>query len=91
MSDLISRKDVLHELGWCDYGLKDWQKWKLKMMVRDIPSAEPERKTGKWIHEGWEASYLRCSACGYRDYTEEHNKFCPNCGADMRCRAESEG
>lgn len=46
MSDLISRKDVLHELDWCDYGLKDWQKWKLKAMVRDIPSAEPERR---WI------------------------------------------
>lgn len=47
-------------------------------------TAQPERKTGKWIREGWEAVYLRCSACGYRDYTEEHNNFCPNCGADMR-------
>ena len=40
MSDLISRKDVLHELDGCDYELKDWQRWKLKTMVRDIPSAE---------------------------------------------------
>jgi len=40
--DLISRKDVLQELDGCDYELKDWQKWKLKMMVRDIPSAQPE-------------------------------------------------
>ena len=84
MSDLISRKDVLHELDWCDYGLKDWQRLKLKTMVRDIPSAQTERKKGKWIHECLEASYLRCSVCGYRDYTEEHNNFCQNCGADMR-------
>ena len=40
MSDLISRKDVLHELDGCDYELNDWQRWKLKTMVRDIPSAE---------------------------------------------------
>lgn len=45
MDDLISRQDVLHELDWCDYGLKDWQKWKLKMMVRDIPLAQPEPST----------------------------------------------
>ena len=40
MSDLISRQDVLHWLDGCDYELKDWQRWKLKTMVRDIPSAE---------------------------------------------------
>lgn len=51
MSDLISRRDVLHELDWCDYGLKDWQKWKLKMMVRDIPLAQPE--------------IIRCKDCKY--------------------------
>lgn len=45
MGDLISREDVLHELEECDYELKDWQRWKLKTMVRDIPSAEPERLT----------------------------------------------
>lgn len=37
--DCISRQDVLHELDGCDYELKDWQRWKLKTMVRDIPSA----------------------------------------------------
>jgi len=41
-NDLIRRQDVLHELEGCDYELKDWQRWKLKTMVRDIPSAEPE-------------------------------------------------
>ena len=41
-NDLIRRQDVLHELEGCDYELKDWQRWKLKTMVRDIPSAEQE-------------------------------------------------
>ena len=41
MSDLISRQSVLHELDWCDYELKGWQRLKLKTMVRDIPSAQP--------------------------------------------------
>lgn len=41
MSDLISRQEVLNELDGCDYELKDWQRWKLKTMVRDIPSAQP--------------------------------------------------
>ena len=40
--DTISRQEVLHELDWCDYELKDWQRCKLKTMVRDIPSAQPE-------------------------------------------------
>lgn len=39
-NELIRRQDVLHELDGCDYELKDWQRWKLKTMVRDIPSAE---------------------------------------------------
>lgn len=54
--------------------------------ILDIPSAEPERKTGEWIdgmpyvNSHWKV----CSEChvsapdscgGY--------KFCPNCGAEM--------
>lgn len=55
MSDLISRQDVLHELDGCDYELQDWQRWKLKTMVRDIPSVEPEiiqcKDCKYWNHE----------------------------------------
>lgn len=53
MGDLISRQDVLHELDGCDYELKDWQRWKLKTMVRDIPSAEP--------------TIIRCRDCKHHD------------------------
>lgn len=51
-------------------------------------------KHGKWINP--EMGYEECSACGYcfanydeHDYQIERN-FCPNCGADMRERKESE-
>lgn len=93
MDDLISRKDVLHELDWCDYGLKDWQKWKLKMMVRDIPSAKP--KIGHWIMTrdyftgAYESiDYVKCSCCG--EDSLEMGDYCPNCGAKMIEPQESE-
>lgn len=65
-------------------------------LVRDIaPSAQPERKTGKWeekavsdekVIDEWQSA--RCSACGkyhtapYMYYFNNYN-YCPNCGARM--------
>ena len=54
-----------------------------------IPSAEPERKKGKWIDTTWKHTY-KCSECG--NFLEFHGvnagrgdaNFCPNCGVDMR-------
>ena len=48
------------------------------------PSAQPERKQGKWISFG---KVCNCSVChkGYDhtyEFIEEWN-YCPNCGADM--------
>ena len=56
----------------------------------DVPSAQPERKTGKWIEipDTTFASTFRCSVCGKSPLVEcgEYalTNFCPNCGADMR-------
>lgn len=58
-SGLIRRQDVLHWLDGCDYELKDWQRWKLKTMVRDIPSAEPE--------------IIRCKDCKHFEYDHFEN------------------
>ena len=57
-----------------------------------LPSAEPERKTGKWLYKPneYDDDTYECSQCGEPgtliDGTPEENnmKFCPNCGADMR-------
>lgn len=67
MNDLIRRKDVLHELDGCDYELKDWQRWKLKTMVRDIPSAEKTQ-----LSEEDATSLCKCP-CEYREPCD----YCP--------------
>jgi len=71
--------------------------------LEKVPSAQPERKTGKWIErkhgywsfvndkgerDGWIPSY-ECSECGSRGWRNpEVMNFCPNCGADMRGEQE---
>lgn len=84
MSDLISRRDVLNELDGCDYELKDWQRWKLKTMVRDIPSAQPDRKKGNWIKIS-PANIYECSECGKNVMTDDISAydFCYGCGSEM--------
>lgn len=61
-----------------------------KHTVEKLPSAQPERKTGKW-----ERHYSRpnvyadlcwhCSECGYKSSYNwaNHYNFCPNCGSKM--------
>jgi hypothetical protein len=51
--------------------------------IKELPSAQPERKKGKWIRESLVTNYpYKCSAC--IKYTRAMYDFCPNCGADMR-------
>ena len=59
-------------------------------MISTLPSAQPERKKGKWVKIGhWGRSY-KCNQCGnYLDFDGVNAgrgsaNFCPNCGADMR-------
>ena len=66
--------------------------------IKQLPSAQPQRKRGKWIYgednpgtgrDGW-----FCSKCGHFelwDYSADMKSaelnlpnYCPNCGADMR-------
>ena len=48
---------------------------------------EIEPKRGKWVDDEFVGQY-RCSECDY--YAIDEYDFCPNCGADMRERKESE-
>ena len=73
--DTISRQAAIE---WCMEGLNN------------MPSAEPERKKGKWIpqdfnkHNGMVSTavyyYPKCSVCGN---SANYTNFCPNCGAKM--------
>lgn len=65
--------------------------------IEHLPSAEPERKRGKWIPQNMNKSngmastavyyYPKCSVCGW---SSNYTNFCPNCGADMRGEADGD-
>ena len=89
MSDLIERQaaiDAINDLTDCPNGFSDtYDKSCIIGVLEELPSAQPERKTGTWIKEP--NCYYRCSECGdhypsIRGYMT-HN-FCPNCGAFMK-------
>ena len=58
--------------------------------LEKLPSAQPERKKGKWIESDITNEKYICSICGgecwYYDTQRDVAKssYCPNCGADMR-------
>ena len=66
------------------------ERTRLKEMVADAPTIEPERKTGKWIEEqrGIKVTLYKCSECGRTvmddtgyDVAKDY-PFC-HCGAEM--------
>lgn len=98
-NDLISRQAAIdgfynvkvHE-EYCteyDVGYNDGIDYAIsKLSV--MPSAQPERKRGKWIKSSNMFKAIICSECGeeawYRNYNGgvTRSYFCPHCGADMR-------
>lgn len=77
MNDVISRQaaiDSLHMHLMYRMGT-DNNKKRLDEWINNLPSAEPERKKGKWVD-------LKCDQCGQVDMSKPN--YCPNCGADMR-------
>lgn len=83
------RKAMYHEAFETDSDDQMWDSgcWiRYKMFERilgSMPSAEPERKSGKW-------EMGRCSVCGGHApfwcmaTTYYESNYCPMCGADMR-------
>jgi len=63
--------------------------------VREMPTIEPERKKGKWIHlfDGrftGGAYWFQCSKCKkiVPNVLNGGWNFCPNCGANMKSETE---
>ena len=94
--DAISRKMAIDAVN----KLVEWykEKWHESRptsesvidVLNDLPSAQPQRKKGKWIkldmHE--HLADHKCTACGKECYVptcmgEPMYTYCPNCGARM--------
>lgn len=57
-------------------------------VVKDLPSAQPEQKTGKWIFIG---DGYKCSECKsvYSWWADSQtSNYCPNCGTEMSDETE---
>lgn len=88
MDDLISRQDAIEvaDAVWAVTGDKNVAKvWD---QLKDLPSAQPERKRGQWYehysHEDGERDGVQCSECGTHYYFGgQLMNFCPNCGSEM--------
>ena len=69
----------------------------MKLRIEKLPSAQPERKVGKWV-DGWSPRFdgtrhwfRECSECGYKredDNPEKDTNYCPNCGCAMKGEEE---
>lgn len=90
-SDCISRAAAIEIMR------KAKDKSEAHRMLLQLPSAQPERKNGKWIERNPRNSpdcrLIECSECGnayivgyninYDDWIDGRN-FCMKCGADLR-------
>lgn len=82
MADLIDRQAAIDVLG--VFTQADALGHTPKQIVEALPSAEPERKTGKWIYNS--PVTMKCNQCGFviKDWDCHRFKCCPNCGANMK-------
>ena len=91
MSDLISRQAAIayaisgrvRTLPTSEDG-ENWIRTEdVRQSLSTMPSAQPERKKGKWINRSLNILYpewerYTCSVCGKHSYNYD---FCPNCGS----------
>ena len=97
MVDPIERNDAINVVSEACFELRGIFKL-CEDALKALPSAQPERKKGRWVEYDSESDKydeIRCSCCGrcytvdayhWTDigFTKDDLKFCPNCGADMR-------
>lgn len=89
--DLISRQAAISAVYESSVGRQMlWGHRDLIRTLKNLPSAQPERKVGKWnwdfANNGW--ADWTCSICGWKKNTDIHvnlgYNYCPNCGARMK-------
>ena len=101
MRDLISRQAAIDAAidaadDW-DGGYSLSRADMIERAINNLPSAQPERKQGKWIERNPQNSdtcrLIECDQCGFShivgfnvpyEHWIENRNFCERCGADMR-------
>ena len=95
MSDLIDRQAAIERYGdwYVEEGTEEGFISDMEHFLKMLPSAEPERKRGKWQITDAYPHNVYCSEC-HKRFAQTHwtvwedgslpRNFCPNCGADMR-------
>ena len=105
MSDLINRRNAIDVLQILADKMTDEGKTVMAQAIsvlRDLSSAEPERKHGEWLPHPHEREWDVCSVCGTgckrREYemqfgqekfSEYSYQYCPNCGARLEWEHEN--
>ena len=117
MKDLIERQAAIDAINtWDKFGADErcrivrWHEGlELYVRLRDVltsivnlPVAQSERKTGKWIERNPQNSdkcrLIECDQCGFShivgfnvpyEHWIENRNFCERCGADMRCEDDN--
>jgi rubrerythrin len=74
--DLISRQAAIDALD-CINGVEE--------VLKSLPSAEPERKTGKWMDTDNYYQRWKCSVCGCHT-RDAKPPYCSHCGARMESK-----
>ena len=54
----------------------------IREVLDNLPSVQPEQKTGRWIDAREQCGEFMCSNCQFLCCTNQYN-YCPNCGAKM--------
>ena len=101
MSDLISRKAVIDAVStygsiWIEYDESmsrheiaqkalESAKGTMIRIIKELPSAQPERKTGRWIldRSGKYCCNKCMEPCATYMMMKPRDKFCKMCGAKM--------
>lgn len=84
LEELYERPIYTHE--WMTLDIQEKSK---PDFIKLCKEEEPERKKGKWIHDGFDfphgVDWIHCSECGRREpnVLPAKTPYCPSCGARM--------
>ena len=88
MKEIVYKQDTIDALWKAEKELPYYDSAQVAVnVIKELPSAQSERKKGKWI-DGAIPTYAVCSECAYQEGYAYENNYCPNCGADMRGEQE---